>query len=420
MVLEARTRVGGRVFTLLDEPGYPEMGFNSMGSGYGRAIDAAHRANVQLVDLSPRQALAAKTALVLGGRVVPDAAWPQHPRNSFPEPYRKTMPWALVSRMVSQNNPLKDWADWTKPQSAPLDVSLYDFLRAHGLDDAAIALANDTAPLHGDSARSVSALMYEFSDGWTKSQIAAGGASYGVVGGNSHLPAGMAKLLKGELLLGRAVTGIAATSSGVTVTCRDGRRYHARRVVLAIPFSVLRTMRLDPALPARQAAAVKSLGYEAISLAFLRVKTPFWAEDGVPASMWTDGPAGVVAAQHFGSTPEEVTGLIVAARGRLSRKWDAMGAQAAKQMIVAEIEAIRPAAKGKLTAAHMQSWTLEPFNRGDWSVWGPGQISAYVNVMSLPAGRVHFAGEHTGVGNRGLESAMESSERAAMEVLAAV
>ena len=97
-----------------------------------------------------------------------------------------------------------------------------------------------------------------------------------------------------------------------------------------------------------------------------------------------------------------------------------MGSAAAKQMVVAEIEKLRPAAKGKLKATHIQSWSLEPFNRGDWSVFGPGQIASFVNVMSLPAGRVHFAGEHTGVGNRGLESALESSERAALEVLEAL
>ncbi len=39
LVLEARRRVGGRVLTFFDLPGVPEMGFNSMGKGYGRALD---------------------------------------------------------------------------------------------------------------------------------------------------------------------------------------------------------------------------------------------------------------------------------------------------------------------------------------------------------------------------------------------
>ncbi|MFN5781508.1 MAG: FAD-dependent oxidoreductase, partial [Novosphingobium sp.] len=35
-LLEGRSRVGGRVHTLFDQPGTPEMGFNTMGEGYGR------------------------------------------------------------------------------------------------------------------------------------------------------------------------------------------------------------------------------------------------------------------------------------------------------------------------------------------------------------------------------------------------
>ncbi len=420
MVLEGRKRVGGRVFTLLDEPGYPEMGFNSMGSGYGRGIDAAHRAGVDLVALSSRQAFGGKMDLVLDGRVVPAADWPRHPRNTFPDAYRTTMPWALVGKVLRQNNPLKDWADWTKPQSAALDISLYDFLKSQGLNDAAIKLAYDTSPYHGDNARDVSALMHEFSDGWMKSQVAAGTSSYGVKNGNMNLPVAMAKLLKGDLLLDKAVAGVAATTSGVTVSCKDGTRYRAKRVVLALPFSVIRTLKLEPALTGKQAEAVRTLGYQAITLAFVRAESPFWEADGLEPSMWTDSPAGVIAAQYFGATPEEVTGFLVSARGTLSRQWDAMGHGATKAMIVSEIETIRPAAKGRLSVAHLQSWSLEPFNQGDWSVFKPGQVSAFINIMSLPAGPVHFAGEHTGIGNRGLESALESSERAAIEVIEAL
>lgn len=420
MVLEGRKRVGGRVFTLLDEPGYPEMGFNSMGSGYGRGIDAAKRAGVELVDQSPRQALSGQMALVLDGQFISAADWPKHPRNPFPDALKTTMPWGLVPKVVSQHNPLKDWADWTLPQSAPLDISMYDFLKAKGLSDAAIALANDTSPYHGNTSRDVSALMYAFSDGWTKTQIAAGTASFAVKNGNSHLPAGMAKLLKGDVLMDKAVEGVSATATGVTVACRDGSSYRAKRVILALPFSVVRTLKLEPALTGKQAEAVKTLHYQDISIAFVRVESPFWEADGITPSMWTNGFLGTVAAQRFGATPEEITGLMVSARGLRSHEWDAMGHAAAKQMVVAELEKLRPAAKGKLKATHIQSWSLEPFNRGDWSVFGPGQIASFVNQMSQPAGRVHFAGEHTGIGNRGLESALESSERVAIEVIEAI
>jgi monoamine oxidase len=37
--------------------------------------------------------------------------------------------------------------------------------------------------------------------------------------------------------------------------------------------------------------------------------------------------------------------------------------------------------------------------------------------MAAPHGRIHFCGEHTALANRGMEAAMESGERAAIEVL---
>ena len=87
--------------------------------------------------------------------------------------------------------------------------------------------------------------------------------------------------------------------------------------------------------------------------------------------------------------------------------------------IIAEIETIRPAAKGQLVGAAYHSWAMEPFNAGDWAYFGPGQVTTFANVMSAPSGRVHFCGEHTATGNRGLEAALESSERVALEVLSA-
>ena len=416
MLLEGRQRVGGRVFTLLDEPGYPEMGFNSMGAGYGRGIDAAQRAKVDLVDLSPRARLGARQELVLGGRTIAREAWPSDPANPFPAPYRTLMPWEIAGKLLSEANPLKDWVDWFKPGNAPLDVSYHDFLRSRGLSDAAIRLAVDVSPYHGTSSYDVSALMYEYSDGWTKGQIAAGPGMFGVKGGNMRLPMAMARLIRGDLLMGREVVGVAADAMRARVTCRDGRSFAAKRVVMTLPFSTLRHVHIEPGLTGDQAQAVATLLYQPLSIMFLRVAKPYWMDDARPPSMWTDGTLGNVTAQRFGATDEEITGLTVSARGALSHYWDRLGAEATKAMVIAEIERLRPAAKGQLRAAYLQSWSLDPFNGGDWAVVSPGQ-ARLVEAMAKPAGRLHFAGEHTATANRGLEAALESSERVVLEVV---
>jgi monoamine oxidase len=63
------------------------------------------------------------------------------------------------------------------------------------------------------------------------------------------------------------------------------------------------------------------------------------------------------------------------------------------------------------------SWKNDPFALGDWAVWEPGQISAFSREVGKAHGRIHFCGEHTAVSNRGMEGAMESGERVALEVL---
>jgi len=418
-VLEGRSRVGGRVHTLLDQPGVPEMGFNAMGAGYGRGIDAARRAGVELYDVAARFRKSYTQELVLDGRILTRAQWAQSDANPFPAAQKALMPWEISGKLLHDHNPLTDWETWTDPKNAALDISLHDFLKAQGLSDPAIHLAVDTSPYYGTSSYDLSALMSEFSDGWTRAQGAVGSASYAVRGGNELLPMAMAKLLKGDVLLNREVVGLASDATGVTVTCATGETFRAKRVVCALPFSTLRRVKIEPGLTGTQAQAVQSLPYQAIANIFLTVRSPFWEVDKLSPSMWTNGIAGTVIAQRFGKTDDEVTGLLVEARGELANAWDRLGPDEATQRVISAIESIRPAAKGQLVGAAYFSWAREPFNAGDWAYFAPGQITAFANQMSAPAGRVHFCGEHTAVANRGLEGALESSERVAVEVLSA-
>ena len=83
-VIEGRERVGGRIVTLLDQPGYPEMGFNSMADGYGRGIDAASRAGVELVEVGARYRFGKPPMLWMDGKPLTREEWARHPGNPFP------------------------------------------------------------------------------------------------------------------------------------------------------------------------------------------------------------------------------------------------------------------------------------------------------------------------------------------------
>jgi monoamine oxidase len=415
-IVEARDRVGGRIMTLLDQPGYPEMGFNSMGEGYGRGLDVANRAGVTMQEVGERYRIGPPSLLYIGDTPLTREAWAEFPGNPFPDALKSVMPGELVPMLVAQKTRLVDWNAWHDPANAALDISLHDFLAQQGLSDHAIHLAYDLAPYYGRNAYDVSALLSEYNDGFVKAQIAAGPKSFAVKGGNLLLAQALAKQLKGDVLLGREIVAITQADGRMRVHLEDGSTLSSPKVVCTLPFSTLRNVAIEPGLTGVQAQAVAQLGYQPISMVFVTADTPFWEQDGLAPGMWTDGVLGNVIPQRYGDDPQQITGFIVQARANLADYWDRLGAENAKALIVSRIEALRPAAKGRIRAHSYFSWAQERFNLGDFSYLAPGQVK-WMDEIAKPAGNLFFAGEHTATGARGLEGALESSERVVLEIL---
>ncbi|MBT0671643.1 FAD-dependent oxidoreductase [Novosphingobium profundi] len=415
-ILEARDRVGGRILSLMDQPGYPEMGFNSMAAGYGRGIDAAQRAGVELQEVGARWRMGPPSLLYMGDTALTREEWAKFPGNPFPDQLKSVMPGELVGMLFAKNPRLQDWTQWSDPANAALDISLHDRLKELGLSDAAIHLANDIAPYYGVNGYGTSSLLMEFNDGFIKTMMAAGTESLAVKGGNQQLPIALAKQIKGDILLGREVLGIVQEEGKTTVFCADGSRFSAPKVICSLPLSALRNVKVEPGFNGVQAEAVQQLGYQPISMAFITADSPYWEEDGLSPAMWTDGLLGNIMPQRFGDDPNQITGFIVQARGNLALYWDRMGGDAVKQMIVSRLAQLRPASKGKIQAHTYFSWAKERFNGGDVSYIAPGQ-STWVGEMAKPTGNMYFCGEHLATSARGLEGAMESAERAVLEVL---
>jgi monoamine oxidase len=463
LVLEGRKRIGGRVFTLFDVPGHPEVGGNTIANAYGRCIAAGAKYGVEIVNLAPRLfANRAGQELYLGGQHVPLKDWPTHAKNPFAAEQKKLPPWGWANEMFKQHMPFKDLENWYDPKYAQYDVSVHDFLVSKGATDAMIRLGFDSNIAYGTTSHDVSLLQQAFSDYWQNvnrgaimgfsrtgaanasgaaaappAPGAAGASPAGATaakpadpmanilvgaykGGNQNLPIAMAKRIKGDLLQGKHVVAIESSDTGATVTCADGSVYKARAVVCSMPFSTLRHVALDPLPEATQYKAIQTLGYIPITQFHLVAKKPFWESDGLSPSMWTDGLLGMVLANRTGKTDTEVPSLAVWCRGLAAQYIDRFGLEEGGKMIVAELERLRPAAKGLLTVGGAHSWAADPFSAGDWAIFQPGQVTALRQSIAQPHRRLFFCGEHTSVGSRGMEGAFESAERASLEVLGAL
>src|SRR5690606_11604328 len=173
----------------------------------------------------------------------------------------------------------------------------------------------------------------------------------------------------------------------------------------------------DPPLKGPQARAAETLHSQPITQVYLTAKTPFWEEDGYAPSLFTDSLAGMVAASRSGEDPTEVTSLTAWLMGPAAARLDHRPEADIGREVVAAIERIRPAAKGRLEVVGLNSWGADPYARGAWAYFRPGQVRELAAEMGRPHGRLHFCGEHLAVASRGMEGAMESAERAAAAIL---
>ena len=424
-VIEGRSRVGGRMNTLRTVEGNPEMGGDSILGGYGRMQDMAHRLKVDLIDFEGRRDLSpdaqkdpTTVELALGGKVIRKADWPKHPLNVMPDGAKDRFPGrAYFQSLIDKNNPLRSFEDWVDPASAKFDGSTYDFFKKLGWSDAAIDLNYNTNIQYGTSAHDISILMWYFTQAWFKLQSDIQRVAYKAVGGNESIPEAMARAV-GEVHLGKAVVGIRQNADSVEVRCEDESVFTAKRVICSLPVPTMRWIKFDPLLPPAKAKAIRTVPVMKITKVVMVPKKPFWRDEGLSPAMWTDTDAGEIRALREGDDANKVTCLMAWARGFLADRLDTMSEKDAMAHVISIYEKLRPASKGQLVPGGFKSWQADRFSGGDWVVWKPGQIADCLPALKEAAGRVHFCGEHTAVSNRGMEGAMESGERVALEVMA--
>ena len=213
---------------------------------------------------------------------------------------------------------------------------------------------------------------------------------------------------------GVEVTEIAQVNDQMVVVARDGRRWRAAHVVVAIPPGPLGRIRISPEPPAQQRRAWAERHLTAVTAVHVKPLRPYWEQDGLPLNLWLDGSIE----RMFG---------IPGPDGKIQRAiiWiNGAGAQAIDQMdegeigrwALAELARVRPAAAGANQVLGVRSWGRDPWTMGAFAEIAPGRCASTAEWTARPHGRIHFAGEHTGFDHPGVEAALASGVRAVVEI----
>jgi monoamine oxidase len=414
-VIEGSGRIGGRCWTAHNANGSPELGAQQIGYGYGRVRGNAAELGVAMMD-PPKGSMAEThipTLAISVGGAPPTKEWATSAMNRLSADEKAFQPPQLQAHYLFKNNPLVNLTDWQNPEFAAIDrMSMRQYLAQAGASPEALRLLDaGVAARDLDDANALDFLRKNYYYVWEGKS-----GPYSIVrDGTSALTDAMAASLKRPVALNKIVTRIDAKPDSVSVTCKDGSTYKARTCISTLPLSVMKDIVVTGPVPDVQRAAWRQLRYSQSLQVFLKFRSPYWDQDGLPASMWTDGPIQFVA--HIPSRTDPNGILVVYCHGRAMDALNRMSTADLAKFVVDEIVRLRPAAAGQISVDYIHNWSTYAFSKGHIAYFAPGDIGRFADVMGRPVGALHFAGEHNCRVHAGVEGACEAAENAVISVL---
>jgi monoamine oxidase len=417
VVLEARDRVGGRVWTKTSTGGVPvDMGGCFVGPGHDRLRALATETGVRTFP-----------TFVEGDHVLATGGAVQRYRGDIP----RINPFALLSAAqgIRQFNAMAKKvpvdAPWDAPRAQAWDArSVRAWLSpsrvptrlGRELLEATVraCFACDTSEVSllcwlflVRSAGGVEPLM-NIAGGYQDSQFE---------GGVGRVTDAMAAELGDAVVLSSPVTALTQGADGVEIAS-ERATVSARRAVLALPRALAAAIRFDPALPADHALLLHQMpaGTEVKTVAIY--DEPFWRHDGISgASVATDDTIEITLDT---TQPGHDHGVVATyAAGPRARALWGMGERDRRSELLSMLTTrLGPGAAAPLEVLEV-NWAEERWTRGCSMAHFPtGVLTQYGRRLREPVGRVHWAGTETATVSWGaMDGAVRSGERVAEEIL---
>jgi monoamine oxidase len=225
--------------------------------------------------------------------------------------------------------------------------------------------------------------------------------SHRIAGGNQRLARAMADGLRVEL--GAPVRAIEQHEHGVRILTRGGE-LDAEHVVLTLPLPALRDLAIEPPLPdwKQEALARVEIGQAAKLHVPLVAPAPPSAVMSVPDRFWcwtATGSEGVL--NCFAGSPSALQRLEL---GAGARRWLGLVAQTRPDLALAP------------EASVLTTWHDDPYSLGAYRA--DALVEVDETLLEAPVERLHFAGEWAaGQWSALMEGALRSGARAATEVV---
>jgi monoamine oxidase len=403
-VIEARTRVGGRVLTRREpflQRQHAEAGADLINEDQQEIRTLVGELGLRLAEIlrdgfTGIQQIGAGTGRRVRGRLV----WYElehrlrHEIRSFRLSEHR---WdGAVARAIARES-VAAWLDRTR---APRT------LRAMAVGLRGFFLADPDE-------LSLLAMVDQFAD-----EGSLGGKMFRVQGGNDRIAEKLAEPLGNKLRLQTILRTVSHTPTGIAASVESPSglaELRAHYLVCTLPARTIRDVRFDPPMPDLQHEAIHTLKYGSVTKTSLQFQEATWRKRGGPRAFGTNLPIGAVWDGN-----EEQHGshgiLTLMAGGRASAETRAMLESGGPARVIEQMDWL-DLQKANLVRWDSVSWENDVWSRGGYAYFDHRYNPGIREWLARPFGRVFFAGEHTSLKWQGyMNGAVETGLRAAAEV----
>ena len=381
LILEARPRLGGRVWSNHDDTSFPrEFG-----------AEFIHGDNVATWELVRKLSLSTTVASLWSGRRV----WYD---NAVRRADDLTTLHPQIAVLATLENDIMAY-------DGP-DISFSEWLSQRNVTDLVRHIA-DIRYIHSAAMTPERASMHALRDDM-RATVALGGQDHHIDSGYAPIITALAEHL--NIHLETVVRAIHDHDTHCTVVC-DHAELKARRVLVTIPLALLkaRTIEFHPELPTDKLHAIDNLDMLGGAKVILKFTERFWPQDMTFLSLEDPAPVWWTIAQDAPYLFGFFTGL------RADRL--VSHPEPIEMCLGVLCRAFGDAPRAYLQHSHIVDWSNDPWSRGAYSSVPVGQ-QGLRTYLAAPHGSVHFAGEATALDGQSasVHGALVSGIRAAKEI----
>ena len=415
-VLEARDRIGGRLWTDVIDGAMLELG--------GQWVSPDQDALIETIDelgLETYARYREGDSVYIG----PDGALVRFTGDVFPVgPDTARVIAELTERldaMVAEIDPDRPWAH---PQAAEWDsISWEAWLRQQTDDDEAVrnlAFATGSAmltkPTHAMSLLQ-SLLMAASAGSYSHLVDADFILDKRVVGGLQRVPLALAARLGDDVFLGRPVRTLEWGDTGVTAIA-EGITVHARRAILALAPVLYPRISFVPPLPRLQHQMHQHLSMGFVIKVHAVYERPFWREQGLSGTAFSPYELSHEAYDNTNHGDERGT-LVGFVSDRNADDLFRLSAEERKQRILESLSHYYGPQALKPVVYYESDWGSEEWTRGAYAAsFDLGGLHRYGAELRTPVGPIRFAcSDLAGAGYQHVDGAIRMGRLAAQQIL---